>query len=208
MNSDVSPKIYVPLLLAVGALLFVVFNFRIEISDWWYFSRYKPDQRISKLADDAGFTDNGERLFFRADPEVVSQTELDAQCVNIESLGCIIEGPKTYIRNFESFGSEYDQAVVTAAHEMLHLAYFRLSDDEKTEVNELLNTEFTQLRDQAVIGRITSYDQQEQLDEMHSIIGTETAAVSDALEEYYSQYFEDNRAQVRSAYDNSKQLLQ
>ncbi len=207
MNSDVSPKIYVPLLLFVGGLLACAVLFRVAITDWWFFVHYQPDQRISALSDDAGFTDLGERLFLRTNPEIVPQSVLDAECENIESLGCIIEGPKTYIRTFDSVGSEYDQAVVTAAHEMLHLAYFRLSDDEKTEVNRLLNTQFTQLRDPDVLRRINSYDQDERLDEMHSIMATEVPVLNSQLEQHYADYFEDQRTEIRQAYDNSRHLL-
>jgi hypothetical protein len=84
---------------------------------------------------------------------------------------------------------------VTAAHEMLHAAYNRLSPDDKKYVDGLLESYYRQgLKDQRIKAILQSYQTSEpgqQLNEMHSIFGTEVANLPAPLENYYKQYFSD-----------------
>jgi hypothetical protein len=87
---------------------------------------------------------------------------------------------------------------VTAAHEMLHAAYDRLSSKDKSYVDGLLQNYFNHdLRDQRVIDTINDYKDSEPKDvvnEMHSIFGTEIADLPQTLVAYYSRYFTDRHA--------------
>lgn len=88
---------------------------------------------------------------------------------------------------------------VTAAHEMLHAAYDRLSDSQRQKVDALLLTEADKLKsDPTFSARIAVYaklPKDQYVNELHSVIGTEVADPGSALEQYYTTYFAD-RTQV------------
>jgi chromosome segregation ATPase len=89
---------------------------------------------------------------------------------------------------------------VTAAHEMLHQAYDRLSSKDRTHIDALLADYYQHhLTNQAVKDKIDGYpdDAAVRVNEMHSIFGTEVRDLTPELETYYQQYFTD-RAKVVS----------
>lgn len=88
---------------------------------------------------------------------------------------------------------------VTAAHEMLHAAYDRLSNKDKKYIDGLLQDYYNHdLNDQRIKDEISSYKKTEPNDvvnEMHSVFGTEASNLPSPLESYYKRYF-SNRAIV------------
>jgi hypothetical protein len=84
---------------------------------------------------------------------------------------------------------------VTAAHEMLHAEYERLSDSERQEVDQMLVTFYESGSvDERIQKTVDLYRQTEPNDlvnEMHSIFGTEITSLPAELENYYRQYFAD-----------------
>lgn len=89
---------------------------------------------------------------------------------------------------------------VTAAHEMLHAAYQRLSPTEKSEINKLIEAEYAQLKNNKDLAdRMAFYartEPGERDNELHSIIGTEVSTVSPGLEAHYAKYFSNRSAVV------------
>jgi hypothetical protein len=190
--------------LFVAALSFGVYQAAInreEIGDWWYFRSYSPSAEVVKLADDAGMSERGRRLFYRADPHLVTSSEIASQC-EVENLGCITEEGKIFILRVES-DEDYDKMVVTAAHEMLHMAYRRL-EQKKDEVNGLLRAEVDRLND-ARLNRLLSSaaDDEEFYDEAHSYLGSEYASLLEETEDHYAGFFED-RSRVVAAAERSR----
>jgi curved DNA-binding protein CbpA len=91
---------------------------------------------------------------------------------------------------------------VTTAHEALHAAWDRMSDADRESVSVLLEAEYDALGDPKLKERMDYYartEPGERHNELHSIIATEVAQISPALEEYYSQYFDD-RSKVVTLY--------
>jgi peptidoglycan hydrolase CwlO-like protein len=88
---------------------------------------------------------------------------------------------------------------VTAAHEMLHAAYDKLTSKERQRVDKLLENFYeNDLHDERIRGTLDIYKDQNHdglINEMHSIFGTEVATLPTELETYYRQYFDD-RAKV------------
>jgi hypothetical protein len=84
---------------------------------------------------------------------------------------------------------------VTSAHEMLHAAYMRLSDEERSAVDTLVEAEYTKLSSNDEFAeRMAFYartEPGERDNELHSIIGTEVATISPELERHYARYFDD-----------------
>jgi uncharacterized protein YukE len=100
--------------------------------------------------------------------------------------------------------------VVTAAHEMLHAAYERLSSAERKQVDGWLQSyQANGLKDQRIKDTLENYKKSEpgqQLNEMHSIFGTEINDLPTDLENYYAKYF-TNRHQVTAAASHYQQAF-
>src|SRR5690606_11618218 len=83
---------------------------------------------------------------------------------------------------------------VTAAHEMLHAAYDRLSSGERERVDTLINEAFRSIENERIRDAAQNYESDGHgtlNNELHSILGTEAADLPEELEEYYSRYFDD-----------------
>ena len=207
VKKEVNPIIAWSIIIFFISVFITVFLFRVQIKDWWYFRSYVPSNQIEKLTLEAGLSEEGKKLFYRSDPELVSEVVLEQECGNSQNLGCIVSGPKIYINDFDDYFSRYYfQSSVTSAHEMLHLAYFRLSDSERTDVDNMVTEAIELVRDKDVLDRIRAYPQDEQADEAHSIIGTEVDELPNRLDVHYTKYFSD-RTKVYSAFDQSRSLI-
>jgi hypothetical protein len=94
---------------------------------------------------------------------------------------------------------------VTAAYEMLHVAYSRLSSSELKTVNALVISTYNKLapNDPQLRAEYASYLKTEgpgAIDnEMHSTLGTEIGNLPPALNNYYKKYFKDRQVIVNYA---------
>ncbi len=185
------------MLAAAGAVLL----FRQDIKDWAILQTYHPTSAIQQLADGAGLSNYGRQVFYAQQPELHGRSDFLTKCQaagdeNSNVLGCYI-GQRIYVFDVQ------DQTLsgvreVTAAHEMLHAAYERLSSSERDHINQLVQKQLDTQVDDHIKQLITLYNRIEPgelLNEMHSILGTEQANLSPELETYYSQYF-TKRSQV------------
>lgn len=190
-----------------ACVLLLVFGAAIwhqEIADWWVLRSYEPTDKIARIANRAAFSDSGKDYFYVSDPRVNDEKEFNRNCKAPEKgfvLGCY-SGKQIFILDVQR--EELDGIVeVTAAHEMLHAAYDRLSSRERSRVNGLLEEEFSRVEDEKIIDLIKRYEKSGGPDvrknELHSILPTQKQELSPELEEYFSQYF-TNRQQVASLY--------
>jgi len=86
---------------------------------------------------------------------------------------------------------------VTAAHEMLHAAYSRLSSSDRVALDVLIKDFVATLpADDPTVELVDGYPPEQRRDEWHSRLGTEYAALTPELEEHYAQYFDDRSAVV------------
>src|SRR4051794_39236146 len=70
-----------------------------QLLDWLYLRSYKPPARVAALANKATLTDYGQRLFYRASPEITSKRDDLVNKCRIPSdktieLGCYLSGDK------------------------------------------------------------------------------------------------------------------
>ncbi len=193
---------YVTLALLITAGLLIWFE-RNPLLDWVKLRGYHPSSAISQLADQTTMTKYARRLFYVNKPAVQSKASFNVNCPNssheVAVLGCF-RGDRLgiYIYNVTDqrlYGIEQ----VTAAHEMLHQAYTRLSSSERAHINQLLEAYYTaKTTDQDLKDKIAGYQKTEPKDldnEMHSVFGTEAKNLPPELEAYYRRYF-SNREQV------------
>ncbi len=188
----------------LGSSVWALLNFQ-NVVDRFVVATYKPSSHIQDIADTVQFTDEGQFYFFAAQPALNDRQEFNQNCKSRDResiiLGCYISPQHIFIFNIDDERLEGVKEV-TSAHEMLHVAYDRLSSSEKQRINKLLEAELTEITDEKLQQRLKVYERiepGEKFNELHSIIGTEMITVSSELEEYYSRYFEDRKAVAKMA---------
>ena len=185
------------LVLVSAALALVLVLNRQVIIDQLVVWQYKPPQEIAAFADRTAMSNRGEFLFYASQPAVEGTQVFNDKCARIEQgsaiLGCY-DGRNIYIYDVKNTKLNGIREV-TAAHEMLHAAYLRLSDGERTNVDKLVEAEYTKLSSNREFAeRMAFYartEPGERDNELHSIIGTEVASISPELEQHYKAYFSD-----------------
>ncbi len=183
---------------------FFTVNKSQEILDWWKLKDYEPSVAIANLAANSGMNDNGKKLFYVHDPTLLDKANFSKSCTVGEEtivLGCYISRQSIYLYdvNEEKLSGVEE---VTAAHEMLHAAYDRLTTEEKEELSILLRASYEKIDDKRIIDTLNSYKSKGQAvvdNELHSILGTEVADLPKDLEDYYSQFFSDRQKVVKFA---------
>jgi len=181
--------------LVASALLFNRQYILDNLSVW----QYKPSPIIQTFVDRAGMNKTGEFYFFASQPTLEGRPSFNARCANHNTetavLGCY-KAQRIYIYDVQNEKLDGIRTV-TAAHEMLHAAYDRLSDDERARVDAMVETEYEKLKqDERWVERMAFYAKTqpgERNNELHSMIGTELSSINPNLESYYGQYFDDRR---------------
>lgn len=174
---------------------------RYNIWDWYRLNNYTAPSRIEEIAQNITLTDYGKQLFYAYHPELNDSSEFNQKCTIAEHsiiLGCFIDRGGIYI--FDVSDPRLDGVhEVTAAHEVLHAAYARLSSSEKQKIDKLIMSVFDNLKDPRIIETINSYKQRDPSvvsNELHSILATEVRELPEELEAYYKKYFKNRIAIV------------
>jgi hypothetical protein len=188
------------LVILVGLLL--VYIKHQDVFDWIKLRSYTAPAAVAQLATDDTLTPYARKVFYVNAPALEGKTDF-AQCkIGGEQtivLGCY-HGNQNGIYLLQVTDSRLDGVEqVTAAHEMLHAAYDRLSSSERKRIDSQLrdyyNHQLTDERVRKTIENYRSFEPDELTNEMHSIFGSEVATLPPALEQYYQRYFTD-RSQV------------
>lgn len=191
------------LLIFLGAFGWAFLNQR-AVLDWIKLRDYDAPPAISSIADQTTMNDLGRRVFYVNQPQLEDKTDFSNFCPNNGGeetivLGCYHSNQRgIYLLDVADARLDGVEQV-TAAHEMLHAAYDRLSPTDRKNVDNLLLEYYNnELKDQRIKTTIDAYRKTEPNDvvnEMHSIFGSEIIVLPRALEDYYARYF-TNRAKV------------
>lgn len=198
-------------LLVLGVVLLVwvglaalFFANRYKVIDWWRLRGYQPPTAVQQLADQTTMESYARHLFYLNRPELLSSVSGFRQhCPeNKENivLGCYHPG-QNGIFIYQVKDPELQGVTqVTAAHEVLHAVYARLSTGDRTHLDQMLRDYYEHgLTDGRVKDEIKIYQKTEPTDvlnEMNSIFGTEVADLPPQLEAYYKHYFSNRSAVV------------
>lgn len=169
-----------------------------QLSVW----QYQPSSSVASLVTRTTMNDKGRFIFYASQPAIEDSQLFNQDCTRKEQstaiLGCY-DGRHIYVYNISNAQLDGIKEV-TAAHEMLHAAYQRMGDSEKKQVDALLEAEYTKLKDSKDLAdRVAFYartEPGERDNELHSVIGTELASISPALEAHYAQYFTNRQTIV------------
>ncbi|HWH27057.1 MAG TPA: hypothetical protein VNT53_10485 [Pseudolysinimonas sp.] len=163
---------------------------------------------VVSLAAATGMNETGRRIFLASTPEIENATAFNADCsVETEgTLGCF-DGTDIFIYRVTDTRLTGTMEV-TAAHEMLHAAYQRMSEAERHEVDKLVASYVATLPsdDKTFATLQDGYAEADFADEWHSRLGTEYSKLPKKLEAHYAHYF-DSRAKVLSLFQRSVAVL-
>jgi len=186
--------------------------FRQKIVDQLTVAYYTPPSNVQSVIDELKLTDSGLYYFEASMPEVNSSEAFNINCQRKEAsniiLGCY-SGMRIFIYDVKDDSRLKGVMSVTAAHELLHASWDRLSPVEKSRVTTWLYLAYNTLKTPELEQRMEYYQRQQPGDdvqELHSIIGTEFKNIGDDLENYYKRYFND-RLYVVSKYDEYSKLF-
>lgn len=186
-------------LLAIIAGCVLVIIDRQAVVDWLKLRNYTAPAAVQSLAAEDTMTGHAEHLFYVNHPDITRGQDFTSHCPSGSEktvvLGCYVGNDAgIYIYSVTDPRLQGVEQV-TAAHEMLHAAYRRLSAGDKAEIDAMLQNYYDHdLTDQRVKDVIAAYKKSEPHDvinEMHSVFGTEVANLPGPLEQYYAQYFTD-----------------
>ena len=189
------------LLIGIGLLLAVVNG--QKIADWWKLHGYQPPATVARLADQDTMKPYTRHLFYLNKPQLPATVASFRQhCPENKDtivLGCYHPDQNgIYIYNVQDPALAGIQQV-TAAHEVLHAVYARLSNKQRTALDSELQAFYKHgLTNPRVLAEVKLYQQTEPtavMDEMSCTFGTELPNLPPALEAYYKQYF-TNRAAI------------
>ena len=180
----------------------VVFYWQ-QITDYYKVYSYQPTPAITQLADRSGMSDKGRFYFYATSPQLETAEQFNDECRRAEKgspiLGCYSPASDT-IHIFNITDSELDGIKeVTAAHEMLHAVFARMSEQEISDITPQLESVYSQHKTDKLEERMQYYERVApgtRVNELHSIIGTEFAGIGSELEGHYAKYFSDRQAVV------------
>lgn len=196
---------------------FVILNFG-SLKDQLLAATYQEPAEISQIENALQLTDNGTKIFRASQPALENQAEFNEHCdshnAEVSVLGCYTNS-RIYLYRAEQSELKGVQEA-TAAHELLHAVWARMSGDEKNEIGAELTNYYQQHQDQ--FGKEMSlYDETQRLDELHSRVGTEATNLPTKLKDHYAQYFQDQEhvtsfyktynAQFKALKNQADQLL-
>jgi DNA repair exonuclease SbcCD ATPase subunit len=152
-------------------------------------------------------TPEGRSVFFSSTPRLRARAGFTVFCSAKEKkqiLGCYVNGKIFILRvNRPELATVME---VTAAHEMLHAAYDRLSADERRRIDGLTRSFYAASKDPELKEIVERYPEAERVNELHSLLGTQVADLDGELERYYRQYFGD-RSRVVAAHAQSDEVF-
>ena len=181
-------------------LLFAIGN-RQKIYDWYVLRGYEAPYSVAQLVSNTGMSDLSRNVFYVYKPELLEKEAFNTICPIGEEtivLGCY-DGRGIYIYNVTDTNLNGVKEV-TAAHEMLHAQYDRLTRNERKNVDAMIVRQMALITDSRILKNIEAYrlkDPSVVLNESHSILGTEVTYLEPELEKYYSKYFSDRKKVVR-----------
>lgn len=207
-NSNKKTKGIIATLIACCILIaatIAIIYYRQQIIDQIAYWEYTPTSLIASFVDRTAMNSEGKFLFYSAKPQLLGQTQFNKACPTSDSnmaiLGCY-NGQDIYIYNVTNTQLDGIRDV-TAAYEMLHAAYKRLSPTDLTKVDSLIEAEYKKQGD-AAMKQLVAYfavsEPGQRDNELFSMVATQLTHISPQLETYYSRYF-SNRQVVVSLYN-------
>lgn len=175
--------------------------------DQWVVWTQPPSAEIEQLADELHLTDAGRRIFFASLPQIDEAADFEQHCP-LEGdvvLGCYTGG---HIYIYDVTDDRLSGTIeTTAAHELLHAVYERMSPSDLRQIDALVAGYVATLSaDDNNVATVADYPSEQHPDEWHSRLGTDYADLPAALEEHYATYFGDRSRVLAYSTGSTEQL--
>lgn len=186
-------------------LAFVAYVNRQDLQDRFMAWRFDPSPRLAEVIPSLNLTPAGERVFLASRPTISGSPDFDEYCAGVKHseeghvLGCFA-GDQIHL--FDVTDERVNGIVeVTAAHELLHAAFARLSDAQQTALIEQLQREYDTISedDPDFVERMSVYSHLPKasfMNELHAVLGTEVRDLSPWLETHYATWLSDRSGLV------------
>ncbi|MCA9309151.1 hypothetical protein KC973_02135 [Candidatus Saccharibacteria bacterium] len=182
-----------------------------QIKDYYVVSTTDVQPAAASIQSSIKLTGKGDFLYEASRPQVLSSSAFNAACKNVAEEHSVILGCYTnqrfYVYSIDDARLDGVEEV-TAAHELLHAVYERMTTTEQQTIDKQLVAVANTIQDEHFKETVEAYRKAEsgQLNnELHSILGTEIAVLPATLEQHYAQYFSDRQTIV--AYSNQYQEI-
>lgn len=204
------------LTMALLAGIVVAYLHRGEIRDYFAAAGFTPSKRIVEVQQEIDLTPAGERIFLASRPTIGGREEFSEWCAKVDHseqghvLGCYTD---SRIRLFEVTDERLAGIVeVTAAHELLHAVFGRMTAGERERVSKELRSEYARLAEknpelEERMGVYSKLSAASFANELHSVLGTEIADLSPELEEHYARWLGD-RAGIVQLYESYRSVFE
>ena len=187
-------------LVLVGGAIFAFLNYQL-IVDNVVASQYEQSAGVAKLVEEVQFSERGDFLFRATQAKLDDPNSFNRHCQKKDKqsivLGCYLGPQQIYIYDVND-NRLNGVKQVTAAHEMLHAAYDRLTISDRKKINRQIEAALPSVLQSStdLAERLKIYEKTEpgeRYNELHSILGSEAEQLPYELENYYKQYFKDRR---------------
>ena len=190
-------------MVAIIAGLSLAIANREWIYDYFRGASYEPAGEMARIREDLQLTDKGQFVFNASQPVLSGRESFNNTCrsavdTEVAVLGCYTGG-NIYIYNIDS---EELRGIreLTTAHELLHAVWSRMGEDEKTNLQGVLEQVYLDNTD-ILKSELDTYTEAERLEELYVRAGTEVANLPDVLEKHYAEVFK-NQDLVVGYYDS------
>ena len=200
VGKRIAQGVAIALALAVTAGGLIAYTYRGDIQDHFLASSFESSERVELIRSEIELTPTGDRVFLASQPTIGGREDFNHWCAGVDHteeghvLGCFAD---RRIRLFEVTDERLTGVVeTTAAHELLHATWVRMSADERAQLSQTLIAEYDALAaiDEDFKQRMSVYESLSRpafANELHSVFGTEVRTLSPELEAHYERWFTD-----------------
>ena len=184
---------WIVLVMIVGVVGAVVALNRDWLDDWWRGLGYRPSDEMALIRDKLQLTDRGRFVFDAVGPVLSGSEEFNSHCrTDYEKeeaiLGCYVDD-SVYVYNITAEELSGIREL-TAAHELLHAVWARMSESDKGDLAPLL-AEVAEANSAILAEELETYDDSQRQEELYVRAGTEVKQLPDGLEKHYAEVFAD-----------------
>ena len=178
-------------LIFLGAVAFAIINFQ-ALKDTYFAMTFSPSNEISEIEKSLELTDKGHRIFFASSPVINTADDFNQNCKSagedVSTLGCY-NGQRIYIYNIDSEELKGIKES-TAAHELLHAVWQRLSTADRENLIPTLESVYEKSSEDFK-KTLKTYDESAKTEEIYVRSATQIKSLPENLEKHYAEIFED-----------------
>lgn len=192
-------KIFLLMIIA-GLVIFVLPNLQV-ITDMIIAREVKLSSELMDMTSQLELTSRADLILRASNPQLQNKQQFNQNCKRKEAtafiLGCY-NGRDIFVYQVDNLELK-GISEVTLAHELLHAVYRRMNPKQQAQINRWLVADYQRLKTPELEKRMEMYNRTQPgqfENELHSILGTEFAGLSDQLERHYQQVFKKRQAIV------------